>query len=191
MEADAPTWQFNEESWDKDRAIREFHTFLQAGDDNGVEAARLAIKRHGCWHEALSPILQFPGPDESIGQRVFALWISYGFGIARSMNDNHLIIAEVLKHLLPPYKGPGLTLYRGQSKAHYDEHWYGFSWTPKLESARNYSAWHRKDGCHGVVLRIDATPEMIVAAPNEHSSGIGDYEYVLDPKLLKGISVVA
>jgi hypothetical protein len=50
------------------------------------------------------------------------------------------------------------------------------------------------DGLHweglGVVLKIDASPQMIIVASNSHSKDLGEEEYSVDPRLVCETSAI-
>jgi hypothetical protein len=105
----------------------------------------------------------------------------------------HLI--DAFKYLLPPYAGEGLTLYRGEVESRYLVGVYGISWTPILDTARRFAANRSPEEGHGVVLKVEGAPNMIVAAVKEfsqHTLTLGEDEYIVDPRLLQGkVSVVS
>ena len=50
--------QFDEDTWDKVRAIREFRAFLEARNGFGLEAAMRALDRLDCWRDALHYLIE-------------------------------------------------------------------------------------------------------------------------------------
>lgn len=71
---------------------------------------------------------------------------------------------------------------------------YGISWTPIFEQAKQFAHLRGPDEGIGVVLKIEATPKVIVAAVrdySEHTLKLGEDEYFVDPRLIRGkVSVV-
>ena len=67
---------------------------------------------------------------------------------------------------------------------------YGIAWTSSLQQAENFAERRRivYEG-EGIVLKINALPEMIVVGPNDHSSRIEEHEYLVDPRLIRGVSI--
>ncbi|MGH9711858.1 MAG: hypothetical protein ACRD5M_00975 [Candidatus Acidiferrales bacterium] len=130
-----------------------------------------------------------PGPNEGLGADLLWLWISYGFHVARSLKGD-LILVDVFKHLLPPYGGAALTLYRGELNSRHRDRTYGISWTPDLRVARMFADRRYPDEGTGVVLKTDALPEMIVVSPGGHSSYLSEEEYIIDPRLIREICVI-
>ncbi len=49
---------------------------------------------------------------------LLSFWLTYGLhSIPRALKENLVHLVDVFAHLLPPYAGPGLTLYRGELEA--------------------------------------------------------------------------
>ena len=184
---DSP-FRLDHEDWDKDRSIHEFRTFLECRDSHGIEAAMHALDRHDCWHEALGQFLGEPGLNKALGECLLWLWISYGFHVARSLKDD-LILVDVLKHLLPPYGGTGLTLYRGELYSRHQERTYGISWTRDPQVAKMFADRRRPDEGLGIIVTIDASPEMIVVSPNQRSLCLREVEYIVDWRLIQEVCV--
>ncbi len=185
-----PPRQFDEEAWDKDRSIREFCIFLQSRDGDGLVAAMRALDRLGCWREALGQFMSWPSPNESLGAALVSFWVTYGFHIASSLKGD-LILCDVFKRVLPPYMGRGLTLYRGELNSRHMARVYGHSWTPKRDIAEMFANRRYPGEGQGVVLEIEATPEMIIATPSAHSSRLGEQEYLIDPRLIQVVRVLS
>ncbi|MGA9602227.1 MAG: hypothetical protein WBS22_18610 [Methylocystis sp.] len=141
-----------------------------------------------CWHAAIGQFVKEPFRRDNIGEHLLSFWITYGFHIARALNGDHLL-TDVFRYLLPPYTGKTLTLYRGEAVERHVKCEYGPSWTPRLEVARMFAA-RRNDEGGGVVLEIDASPEMIVAYVGGHTEYIGESEYFIDTRLIKVVRTV-
>jgi hypothetical protein len=176
-------------AWDKDQCIHEFRRLLEHRDSQGLEAAMRALDRLGCWREALSRLTTGTSPNEVVGRALLWFWISYGFHVGSSLKGDPILV-DVFKYLLPPYRGPALKLYRGELHSRHLERIYGISWTPKLDVANMFA--NRRSGVdgRGVTLELEATPDMIAASPGEHTSWLGEEEYVIDPRLIRGVRVL-
>jgi hypothetical protein len=72
---------------------------------------------------------------------------------------------------------------------------YGISWTPIFDKARQFANIRSPEEGHGVVLKLDAAPNMIVVAVKEfsqHTLTLGEDEYLVDPRLIQGkVSIVS
>jgi hypothetical protein len=113
--------------------------------------------------------------------------------VGRGLRDDLPHLVDAFKYLLPPYMGQGLTLYRGELKSRHTKGVYGISWTPKPEKAKEFAEIRAPD--EGVVLKIEATPGMIVFAVKDCSEWtlkMGEDEHIVDPRLIQGkVSIVA
>jgi hypothetical protein len=65
-------------------------------------------------------------------------WVRYGDGWRKDVNDD-LLVLDVLRCLLPPYEGPGLTLYRGDSAFNRRRRTYGMSWSASRGVAADFA----------------------------------------------------
>lgn len=184
---------FDHTSWDKAQCIREFHGFLRNRDDDGLQAAVHGLDRLNCWQEAFSQLMTGHSPDEVLGRGLLSFWVTYGLqSIPLALKGNLILVIDAFKHLLPPYSGPELTLYRGELLSRHNEGIYGLSWTPDISIAQMFASRRRSLGeGPGVVLEIVATPDVIVASleqtsSHQHTSWLGEKEYLIDPRLIRG-----
>jgi hypothetical protein len=182
--------QLDHGAWDSDRAIHEFRTFLRDSDSDGLIAVMRAFDRLNCWQRGFEQLLLSPIPDERLGTDVLSFWHEHGFHIADSLKADRIIV-DVLRRFLPPYTGIGLTLYRGELELRHKESSYGISWTCNLHTARVFASRREQLEGPGVVLKMQTSPEMIVAAPTDHSHYLGEDEYVVDTRLVRAVCVIA
>ena len=108
-------------------------------------------------------------------------WVRYGDGCRKDVNDD-LLVLDVLRCLLPPYEGPGLTLYRGDSAFNRRRRTYGMSWSASRgASPPILPKRHRRVYSDGsVLLEAEAPPDAIVFAPALHVNDYAEDEYVVD-----------
>src|SRR5665213_4603327 len=156
-----PPIQFDDNAWSEDQAICAFHEFLRRKNGDGLPAAIRALDRHDCWRAAFRQFTACPGPDEVAGSGLLEFWITYGLqSIPLALKGDLILVIEAFKHLLPPYIGPSLTLYRGELQSRHRDGVYGLSWTPDIRVARMFSDRRRSLGEGlGVVVRMEAVPE--------------------------------
>jgi hypothetical protein len=84
-----------------------------------------------------------------------------------------------------------MTLYRGELQARHLLGVYGLAWTTKLDVAEMFASRRVALGeGSGVVLQIEAGPEMIVYAHPAHSKELGEAEFLVDPRAVCGVRVV-
>lgn len=176
--------------------ITAFQEAVRARDDDRIIQLMHELDRLGCWHQAIAQFLSVSG--QGIGADLLMFWNRHGFQVAGSLRGNPILL-DVLRHHLPPYSGPPLTLYRGELEARHLAEVYGIAWTSQPERAEAFA--RRRDSWEGrgIVLKIDATPEMILAALNNHAFYVGptkdaffagEGEYLVDTRIIGGVTVV-
>jgi hypothetical protein len=180
--------------WSRRTTIRKFMEMLTGTDGPNFEAVIQALNRHDCWRDALDQ-LQRAAPDSRIGSALLSFWFTYGLcSIPRALKSDLAYPVDAFRCFLPPYPGPAVTLYRGELESRHEAGIYGISWTPRLEVARMFARRRWPDEGRGVVLQLEATPDMIVAAVSDHSQHtlyLGEDEYLVDPRQVYGrISVI-
>jgi len=184
-----------DETWSQDQTVRRFCRYLQRQDSTGLEAAIRALNRLDCWRRAIDQLLVGPSPNETKGRALLSFWNTYGLhSIGRGLKADLPRIIDAFKYLLPPYTGKGLTLYRGEVESRHMVGIYGISWTAIFDKAKQFADIRSPEEGHGIVLKLEATPNMIVAAVKESSQQtliLGEDEYLVDPRLIQGkVSVV-
>lgn len=185
----------DDKKWSQEQTVRRFRRFLVSQDRDGLEAAIRALNRHDCWRAALDSFRQGPSPNRDIGDALLSFWFTYGLhSIPLALKESLPYLVDAFRYLLPPYTGQGLTLYRGELEARHIINVHGIAWTPALDVAEMFAARRSPDEGRGVVLRLDATPRMIVAAVRDHSQHtlhLGEDEYLVDPREIQGhVSIV-
>jgi hypothetical protein len=92
-------------------------------------------------------------------------WLSCGDHIRGEVNRDLILLAG-LRALLPPYRGPAIRLYRGDSAYNRRHRTYGLSWTANIEVARAFAGgiWRTFKG-GSVVLTTLTPPDLIILAP--------------------------
>lgn len=121
---------------------------------------------------------------------VHLVWTESGGHIRNKIRDDSLIL-RVLQAALPSYRGPGLTLYRGECQFLYEQGKIGFCWTPALDVATCFARGLNALESGGVLLKAFAPPEAILAGPNDHSTvQMGEFEYTCDASKLVSIEVL-
>lgn len=187
--------RLNHSEWDQACAVRRFCRYLQNRDDDGLRATMSALDRLDCWPLAVDQLLIGRSPNVAKGCALLSFWNNYGlYSIPRGLKENLPHLVDAFKYLLPPYKGESIILYRGELASRQRAGVYGISWTPKIETAKVFADRRWPDEGAGVVLGIEATPTIIVAAVkdySQHTLTLGEDEYLVDPQLIEGkVSVV-
>jgi hypothetical protein len=190
------TRKLDDTDWNQDQTIRRFCLYLQTEDSAGLEAVVRALDRLDCWRRAVDQLMSGPSPNIAKGRALISFWYTYGLhSVGRGLREDLPHLVDAFKYLLSPYAGEGLTLYRGEVESRYTLGVCGISWTPLLEKATQFANRREPDEGRGVVLKIEATPNMIVTAVkdySQHTLTLGENEYFVDPRLIQGkVSVEA
>jgi len=114
-------------------------------------------------------------------------WAHDGEHIRGQINDDLLLI-DALKGLLPPYAGPDMELWRGESHFAWARRRYGLSWTSDREVATDFARMNQQWTEKGGVLLQARVPSAAIIA---HVSDFGEEEYLVDRRLLPRPIVVA
>lgn len=115
---------------------------------------------------AMREVAKLPNPSAEFQSWCFQLWLRHGDHI-RGLTNGANVLAAGLRVLLPPYTGPALKIYRGDSWFNRRRRTYGPSWTTSIEVARHFASNTLHRTCVGgsVLLETMAPAEAIVCAP--------------------------
>jgi hypothetical protein len=95
--------------------------------------------------------------------------------------------------VLPPYKGPAITLYRGDGARNRQRRTYGLSWTSNPDVAEAFAKGLYRNSMGGsVILQADVPAEAIichVAADADHDR-YDEAEYLVDRRRLGRVKVI-
>jgi hypothetical protein len=153
----------------------------QAVEVGIVEAAKLAR----------SQLAVLCRGNKSSCSELVTRWFTKGHHIRHHVGDDNLLL-DALYLLLPCYEGPGLTLYRGESFSRWQHGAYGSAWSTKIDVARMFArglnAMYPRGG---VLLSTDAPANAIITGPSAHSVWLQEYEYVVDRRKLREVTLLA
>lgn len=185
--------RFGHEGWGREESIRRFRWYLARGDQNGIEASYDALVRHECLGDALQDCMSGTRPNMRKTRALLLLWNARGlWSLPRALGDNLAIFTDAIRYFAPTYDGDTLTLYRGQSRDRYERGIFGIAWTTQLAIAEQFAPFRDTPG---VVLELQATPELIVAhvpdfistpKTNPESNLEFEDEYLVDLRALSG-----
>ena len=119
-------------------------------------------------------------------------WVGAGDHI-RSEVDDDLILIRGLRRLLPSYRGPPRTFYRGESVYNWKRRTYGLSWSGQVDVARGFAessyvgSYRYFEGGSVLVKVVARSHNMICAVTDDHYV---EEEYLLDRRGLKGVTAV-
>jgi hypothetical protein len=174
----------------RDTYIREFASAVRSlGSGGDIGNIMSELYRLGCWHDAIEQFVREP-TDHNLGECLLSLWNEQGTAIADSLRGD-LVFLEALRQHVQPYSGPACVLYRGELEDRHLKRTYGIAWTSELRAAEAFAS--RRERSHegrGIVLKLEATSEMIVAVPAGNLFYSQEGEYVVDTRLIREVSVV-
>lgn len=119
----------------------------------------------------------------------------FGHRMREKLDDDRLLIGA-LRQLLPTFVGVGagqpLVLYRGENVDRYEDGRIGLCWSPVRAVAEMFGGGlNAMVGQGGCLLRAHAPAQAVVAGPNSHSRWLGEVEYLVDPRLLQNVELIA
>jgi hypothetical protein len=188
-----PLRRFNEELWSIADSKRWLKRYLFRQDREGLDAVFRALDRLDCWSEALRS-LRVNRPTQRHAEIITSFWIEHGLSFVPMglRGDTCEVMVDLFRHFLKPYDGPEVTLYRGELQSRFQQGICGVAWTTNIRMANTFAV--RRVPFSGVLLKLEATPDLIVAdlkRYSNHTTNIGEDEYIVDPRLiLNKITVV-
>lgn len=140
---------------------------------------------------AMRDVAKLPRPSAEFQSWCFQLWLRSGDHL-RALTNGANVLAAGLRVLLPPYTGPALTIYRGDSWFNRCRRTYGLSWTTSIEVARHFASDTVWRTCVGgsVLLETMAPADAIVCVPGLTDDRYAEQEVVVEPRRLGKVNVV-
>ena len=147
------------------------------------------ISEHGIIDKAMNFI---KGSDcgKSIRLSFLEAWLKSSEGL-RSECDDDIVLINALWSLLPPYCGPAVQLYRGETFWNRKRRTYGISWTSNRMVAASFMHNNTQMNNTGAVLLETIAPSSaVICAPCLLSEYRNEFEYIVDRRLLKEVKVI-
>jgi len=144
---------------------------------------------NGAWKSRALALLTEPKPRPEMAEHFSTYWIEGGHRIREQIADDRVLVS-LLRHMLPPYQGTALTLFRGENQERWQAGQVGFAWTANVDVAKMFGQGLNSIRSGGILLKGCFEPEAIIAGPNSHSSYLGEGQYTVDPFSKKSIAVV-
>src|SRR5215207_11497797 len=97
---------------------------------------------------AMQAVAKLPRSSPELQSLCVRMWLRNG-DLLRDRAKSANALAAGLRVLLPPYTGPSLTIYRGDSWRNRCRRTYGLSWTTSIDVARGIASgglWRAFDG---------------------------------------------
>ena len=154
-------------------------------------ASGIGLAEESCvWCRAFRALAKHAAPigaPAHLRTRFAQIWLSDGDHL-RCEAGNDLVLIAGLRLLLPPYVGPAMRLYRGDSAWNRRRRTYGLRWTADIDVARGFAngVWRTYEG-GSVLLTTMATPADIISVPAAASDSRfkDEEEYLLDRRALR------
>ena len=176
--------------------VREFVRAVKQGDRAALVHLLGRLDDHILWQRAFRALVREVDKakiDPEMQATWLRIWISRRDQLRdqlRQEADKGLLLARALRILLPPYTGPSLTLFRGDSARNRRCRSYGPSWSSNQAVAESHAEgfWRKSEG-GSVLLSTFAAAQAIICAPWQHDDRYAEDEYLVDRSWLKGASV--
>jgi hypothetical protein len=179
---------------DERAAISDFAEAVRNEDIARLLRAADKNETLGTWTKALRVVSRLPGTSPMFRRSFLQVWLEHGDAMRQQVhceNRGDLALLDALHVLLPPYIGPGLTLFRGERACNRRYRRYGPSWTSDSDVAKAFALdAHRYAQDDGVVLATEAPAQAIISAPFQIDNSYCEAEYVVDRRLLKRVHVI-
>lgn len=140
------------------------------------------------WRARALALIDTPRPQTSAAE-FGTYWIEGGHHIREQIADDR-ILASLLRHLLVPYEGGPVTLFRGENLDRWKAGCIGLTWTTDLDIAKMFGRGLNAVRSGGVLLRGHFGPEAIIAGPNVHSNYLGEGQFTIDPTHAQELIVI-
>jgi hypothetical protein len=175
-------------------ALQTIEQGIRTADSELFGRGLTAINRTpSSWRRAFLLIArQADVPDQIRRYFLERFWLHHGDYLRQEVGDDRLLMRG-LRILLPPYTGPAMLLYRGESWKNRCRRTYGPPWSTSQAVAEDYAATGDVSLSHGgsVLLRTLAPPAAIICAPIlECEDRYGEQEYLVDRSRLSGVEVL-
>ncbi len=150
------------------------------------------VARHRAdWRHLFAELAVNPPRDQEISRRFHTKWHESHHFIRELLDDDDLLV-EAAKVWLPPYVGPSLVLFRGENVDRYQRGAIGTAWSDQEETALMFARGLNAVGCGGVLLRVSASVEAIIAGPSDHSANwLREREFTVDVRKTAGVEALA
>ena len=171
-------------------AVRNAISAVQADDRSAFGNALPDLDATMTWGRFFRAMRRQAPAGRAIQEAFLDLWVRDGDGL-RSEVSNDLILVDGLRKLLPPYEGPTVTLFRGESAWNRRRRTYGLSWTTDLVIAEAF-ATDRASRYEGgaVLLQAEAAPAAVICVPTHFGIENAEAEYLIDRRLLSCVNVL-
>ena len=170
-------------------AVRFFMEGVEACDKEQMRRALDVLESTGAQPRAFQRLKKLT-PTDDVRKSFRSFWDVYGWTIRMKVADDSAL-CDALRNLLEPYKGPPMTLYRGEIAAKHDKGNYGISWTTDIKAARMFArGLNCLEPAGGVLLESLVPAEAIISPPSEHSRFLQEDEFLVNARGLDEVRVL-
>jgi hypothetical protein len=171
-------------------AAKAFAEACAAGDPEALHYAASTFEGlEDGWRLAFREVAKLPAVAPAAQDRFLHLWLSTK-ELPRRVGDPKTLVAGLRKLFPRPVVTEPMLLYRGAEQSELRRR-KGFSWTVRIEKAREFAERFRNWEKGGVVLETVAPPEAILLVRGSPDPEYYDEsEVVVDPFLLGTVRVV-
>jgi len=146
-----------------------------------------AVKEQGHWAAYAAGLLSERELPSEARDQFGTYWIEAGHHIRDQIGDDRLLVC-LLRHLLPPYEGKVIELFRGENRDRWKIGAIGLAWSASAETARMFGSGLNAVGSGGVLLKARFEPEAVINGPNAHSKYLVESQFTVDPFAVTMIS---
>lgn len=148
-----------------------------------------SIMRASAWKLEAQRLLRLPEFSDEVVKVFHTTWTEGAHHIREQIGDDKQLV-QLLRHILPSYNGPPMTLFRGENLERWRTGTIGPCWTPQIETARMFGSGLNAVGDGGILLKALCPSQSIISTPSEHSRCLDEEEFTIDPSMLSGIEAL-
>lgn len=138
------------------------------------------------WKALAQSLINEPKPNRRTSEAFNTCWIEAGHRVREQIGDDRILV-RLLRHMLAPYTGGAVTLFRGESLERWQAGKLGLAWTPNSEMASMFARGLNSVPFGGVLLKGRFEPGVIICGPSAHSEYLGEEQYTIDPFIAENI----
>lgn len=158
-------------------------------DLHALYRAMEQAERHWALQDAMRACTRLPSLSVASRETFLTVWLRSGDHIRMELGHD-LLLTRALRVLLPPYDGQAIRLWRGETSYNRRRRTYGLSWTSEREVARAFANGPAANTQGGsVLIGADVPADAIICAPALLGDTVGEAEYLVDRRRLKGVWV--
>jgi hypothetical protein len=171
-------------------SIAAFCSAIARGDRAGCLDAIGQCEALGTLSRAFRAASKQPRPSADMQAFFLAFWKISGDSVRQGIG-NDIVLINALRCLLPPYEGPPMMLFRGDSLWNRRRRTYGVSWTAERAVAEAFAngLWRTCEG-GSVVVQTEAPASAILARIPDGEDSYGEAEYLVDRRRLADVRVI-